>query len=63
MEGKQIMLQIEGIKLELNEDEFLLKRKAAAALRVPEGEITELQIHRKSIDAREGVRFVYTLRV
>ena len=57
------MLQIERIKLELEEDEALLRRKAAAALRTPEADITELKILRKAIDAREGVRFVYTLRV
>ena len=56
------MLQIEGIKLELDEDESLLRQKAAAALRVPAGEILELKIFRKAVDAREGVRFVYTLR-
>jgi len=57
------MLQIERVKLELDEDEVLLKRKAAAVLRVPETEIMKPQILRKAIDARDGVRFVYTLRV
>jgi len=57
------MLQIERVRLGLDEEEGLLKRKAAAALRVPEAEITKLQILRKAIDARDGVRFVYTLRV
>ena len=57
------MLQIERIKLELTEGETLLRQKAAAALRIPAGEIETLQIFRKSIDAREGVRFAYTLRV
>lgn len=57
------MLQIERIKLELEEDESLLRRKAAAALRIPEAELGELQVLRKAIDARDGVRFVYTLRV
>ncbi|MBD5154499.1 MAG: hypothetical protein HDT15_05320 [Oscillibacter sp.] len=57
------MLQIERIKLALEEDEGLLRRKAAAALRISEAEIGELQVLRKAIDARDGVRFVYTLRV
>ena len=57
------MLQIERIKLELEEDEGLLRQKAAAALRVPETDITGLEILRKAIDARDGIRFVYTLRV
>ncbi len=57
------MLQIERVRLELEEDEALVRRRAAGALRVSETEITSLQIVRKAIDAREGVRFVYTLRV
>lgn len=56
------MLQIERVKLELEEDESLLRRRAAAVLRVPEAELLEVQILRRAIDAREGVRFVYTLR-
>lgn len=57
------MLQIEHIKLELDESEDLLRGKAAAALRAPEAEVLGLRILRKAIDARDGVRFVYTLRV
>ena len=57
------MLQIERIKLGLEEDETLLRRKAAAVLRVPETEIADWHIFRRSIDARDGIRFVYTLRV
>ena len=56
------MLQIEGVKLGLDEDEGLLRQKAAAALRVPEGELLEVRVLRRAVDAREGVRFVYTLR-
>ncbi len=56
------MLQIERIKLELDEDEALLRQKAAAALRIPAEGIGTLHILRKAIDARGGVRFVYTLR-
>lgn len=56
------MLQIERVKLELDENEDALRGKAAAALRVPPGDILEWQILRKAVDAREGVRFVYTLR-
>ncbi len=57
------MLQIENIRLELEEDETLLPAKAAALLRIPEEELTGLEIYRRALDAREGVRFVYTLRV
>lgn len=56
------MLQIERVKLELEEDESLLRRRAAAALRIPEADVLEVQILRRAVDAREGVRFVYTLR-
>ena len=57
------MLQIERIKLELDEDEALLRRKAAAVLRVPAEALREWKVLRKAVDARDGVRFVYTLRV
>ena len=56
------MLQIERIKLNLEEDESLLRQKAAAALRVPPGDILRLQILRRAVDARDGVELVYTLR-
>lgn len=56
------MLQIERVKLELDEEESLLGRKAAAILRLPQEELRELRILRKAVDAREGVRFVYTLQ-
>ena len=57
------MLQIERVKLELDEEESLLGRKAAAILRLPQEELRELRVLRKAVDAREGVRFVYTLQV
>ena len=56
------MLQIERVKLELEEDESLLRRRAAAALRIPEAEVLEVRVLHRAIDAREGVRFIYTLR-
>ncbi len=56
------MLQIERVKLELDQEEGLLRQKAVAALRVPEGELLSVQVLRRAIDARDGVRFVYTLR-
>lgn len=57
------MLQIERIKLELHESEALLGGKAAAILRVSPGDILDLTIHRRSIDARDGVSMIYTLRL
>ena len=57
------MLQIERIKLNLSENEDLLRRRAASVLRVSPNEIQALAILRRSVDARDGVQFVYTLRV
>ena len=57
------MLQIERIKLTLEEDESLLGQKAASVLRVAPAEIRACRILRKSLDAREGVSFVYTVAV
>ena len=57
------MLQIEGIKLNLEEDEGLLVRRAAAAVRAAPEDVGELRILRKALDAREGARWVYTVRI
>ncbi len=57
------MLQLEGVKLTLDQDEALLRKKAAAALRIPAEEIRKLTVLRRAIDARDGVRLVYTLRL
>ena len=57
------MLQIEGIKLRLEEDEGVLRARAGAALRLPPEELQELRVLRKALDAREEIRWVYTLRV
>ncbi len=56
------MLQIERVRLELDEDEELLRQKVSAVLRVPEGDVLRCWIFRRAIDAREGVRFICTLR-
>ena len=57
------MLQIERIKLNLAESEALLPGKAAAILRISAGDIQTFTIHRRSVDAREGVEMVYTVRL
>lgn len=57
------MLQIERLKLRLDESETLLLQKAAALLRIPTGDIRELTIRRRAVDAREEVQMVYTLRL
>ena len=56
------MLQIERVKLTVEEPESLLRKKAAAVLRIPPEDIKEITILRRAVDAREGVRLVYTLR-
>lgn len=57
------MLQIERIKLRLEEQESILPKKAAAVLRVAAGEVQSCRVFRRSVDARDGVQLVYTLRV
>lgn len=57
------MLQLEQIRLGLDESEALLRRRAAGALRVPEEDVRRVEIRRRALDARDGVRRVYTLRV
>ncbi|MDE7246220.1 MAG: hypothetical protein K2O18_19910 [Oscillospiraceae bacterium] len=56
------MLQIENVKLGLEEDENLLAKKAAKLLHIPQEELLKTEVFRRSVDARDGVRFVYTLR-
>ena len=54
------MLKIEGLKLAPGESEALLYERAAAALRV-KAPLHTLHILRRSIDARDGVTFIYTV--
>jgi len=57
------LLQVENLKLTPDEEESLLRARAAAALRVPEREVQRLEVFRRAVDARDGVRFVYTVRL
>ena len=57
------MLRLEGLKLPLDGGEEQLKAKAAALLGCRTGEIAALQVLRRAIDARDGLRFVYTVAV
>lgn len=59
------MLRVTNIKLLLDEDESLLKKKVAKKLNISEKEILSLKIFKKSIDARRknNIHFVYTLDV
>ena len=57
------MLRLEGLKLPLEAEQEQLKTKAAAVLRCREGDITGVQVLRRAIDARDGLRFVYTVAI
>ena len=57
------MIQISSIKLQLTESEDVLQVKAAKILRCPVNRILSLRVIRKSLDARDGVMFVYTVAV
>ena len=57
------MLRLEGLKLPLDAGQKQLKTKAAAMLRCREDDMTELRVLRRAIDARDGLRFVYTVSV
>ena len=50
------MLQISNIKLPVDGDEALLRRRAAKILGVRPSNILELSLHRQSIDARKKKR-------
>ncbi len=58
---KKVRIQVQ---LFLDEEEALLKKKAADALRLSINTIKDVHIERKSVDARKGaVKFLYTLDV
>jgi len=57
------MIRINEIKLSLEEDESLLKDKAAKILKINQKYINTLTIYKKSIDARkkENIHFTYAV--
>ena len=57
------MLKIENIKLEPGHDVSALFSEAAHILKLKEKEKFSLKILRRSIDAREDVKMVYTVEV
>ncbi len=59
------MIRINEIKLSLDDDEALLKSKAAKTLKINEKYITNLTIFKKSVDARrkDDVHFTYSVDV
>ena len=57
------MLRIDNVKTEPGAPEETLRACAAAALRVAPSAVEELRVLRRSIDARDGVCFVWSLDV
>ena len=59
------MLRIQELKIPLAEDEQILPRLAAKALRIDERNIRRLSIFRKSLDCRkkEEIKFIYAVDV
>lgn len=54
------MLKIEHIKLPPGHSQEALRRECARVLRIRDEDLLSLRLLRRSIDAREGVRMVYT---
>ncbi|MBQ3103597.1 MAG: FAD-dependent monooxygenase, partial [Oscillospiraceae bacterium] len=57
------MLKIEGIKLHPEKSSDALRAKAAKVLRCKEQDILSCRVLRRSLDARQGVSFVYSVAV
>ena len=57
------MLRIENLKLSPGGGSSALRNAVLHILRIPEKDLLALHILRRSIDAREGVRMVYTVEV
>ncbi len=57
------MLRVDNLKLTPDEKEDLLRQKSAKALHLPPEDIIELQILRKSVDARESPVLIYSVAV
>ena len=55
------MLRIDNIKTEPGASKDALRKRAAAILRVNEGELDDFRVLRRSIDARDGVCFVWSV--
>ena len=56
------MIRINEIKLSLEEDESLLKDKAAKILKINQKYINTLTIYKKSIDARKKREYSFHIR-
>jgi len=58
-----VLLKIENLKLSPGEGQDALLQKAAKLLRLPLEAVGELRVLRRSLDAREGVAWVYAVAV
>lgn len=59
------MIRIPEIKLNLEQDESILKKEISKKLHIPEEEIKDLRIFKKSVDARKknDINFVYAVDI
>lgn len=59
-----VRLRVRNLKLGLDEDEGRLLAKVAQKLKIPQEQVADLKLVRKSVDARrDQVRFVYSVEV
>jgi uncharacterized FAD-dependent dehydrogenase len=63
MEEERNLLKLEGIKLPPDGDMAALQRECARVLRIRERDLASLRVLRRSVDARESVRLVFTVAV
>ena len=63
MQGEIALLRIDNVKTEPGAPAEALRKRVAAVLRVGAGELTGFRILRRSVDARDGVRFVWSVAV
>ena len=63
MQGEIALLRVDNVKTEPGASEDALRRRVAAALRVNAGEFADFRILRRSVDARDGVCFVWSVAV
>ena len=57
------MLIVKQIKLQADEPETLLKKKLIKKLHIKPNELIKYEIYQKSLDARKGFNYVYSLKV
>ena len=63
MQGEIALLRVDNVKTEPGAPAEALRKRVAAVLRVNAGEFTDFRILRRSVDARDGVQFVWSVAV